>query len=285
MNEFFLKYFFEPGSAVRLGVSRALFYAICLTQYFYLQPADYVQLPHELWTPPFVLWFFSPPDPTVFWYACLALQVVLVLSTLGIFTRVSVLLAAPLMTYVFGVVCSYKWISFHYSPLILIAWVLAFSYCGDAFSLDARWRGEGVEADGEYTWPLRAAWLVLVTLMFTGGYHKLLGGWLWRPAETMEWIFLFKYYPQAAQKSLVLPGLVLTLTRWTWVLGFFGLATLFLEFAAPLALVHTWPKLQIILIGGLFFMQLSLAIMGTLASFPWLGAYAFWVPWDKLIRQ
>jgi hypothetical protein len=81
-----------------------------------------------------------------------------------------------------------------------------------------------------------------------------------------------------------MPDVVLAVSDQPWLLGFMSLAIL-CEVLIPLALVTRWPKLRFGLVGSLFLMQLGLAVfLKTLSSFPWLGAYFFFVPWDRLWR-
>jgi hypothetical protein len=187
-------------------------------------------------------------------------------------------LAAVGLTYAYGVVCSYGFVSFHHSPLVLIAWVLAFSRCGDALSIDARGREPAVPSP-EYCWPIRCACLVLVVLMFSAGYHKSLGGWWVQPAFNIEYFLRFKLYAHADEKGLVMGSWMAVPLAYPNLMALMGWGTVGLELLAPLAMLDRPVALRVVLIGGLFLMQATLAAMATLVSFPWLAAYVFWIPW------
>jgi hypothetical protein len=274
--------FWKPGSATRLGWSRYFFYAWCLVQTFIYRPWNYATLPEEFWQPPFLFRLFPAPTLGVAIGLTFLTTLFLLTSALGLFTRFSVAMAAPLLTLCWGMANSYGETTFHLSPLVLVAWVLAFSRCGDAVSLDAKFRGASPGEDlGEYEWPIVTSQLILVLHMFQAGLHKLQWGWLGNLGERMESILLYKYSPQAAAKDVILPDLVWSLAQSPTAMLVLGALTLIVEVGCPLALLPGGKWLRLFFVGGLFLMQLCLALWSTLATFPWLALYFFWVPWPS----
>lgn len=256
---------------------RAFFYAWCAFQVYVYAPWDYARMPPEFWRPPYVLWMCSAPTPQLALVVCQVLWVALAFCTVGLFTRLTTAVAALLLTYAFGVTNGYGAVGFHHSPLVLIAWVLALSRCGDAFSLDAL-RTATVPDSPAYRWPIRVCRVVLVVMMVSAGYHKTVGGWWADPALSIEYFIRAKAYVQAEKQGLIPSVALLALLSHRGLLMLMGWGTVTLELFSPLALPDRWPRLRAVFIGGLFGMQLTLAALATLASFPWLAAYVFWLP-------
>ena len=123
--------------------------------------------------------------------------------------------------------------------------------------------------------------------MVSAGLQKLvLGNWLIQPGSNMEQFLLFKAVIQAREKGIVLPQVVQDMTHYPMLLAVLGLMVMAAEVLSPLTLSKRWPALRWALIGTLFGLQLWLAVVAkTLASFPWLGAYFFFVPWDVVGRR
>ena len=212
------------------------------------------------------------------------LIVALGVCTVGLLTRVAAPLVALLGTHVFAVMNGYGYANFHIIPLVLISWPLALAPSGDALSLDALLgRGRKAMNPVDYHWPIRLAQITLPALMFTGGLQKIINAWFAHPVANMRSFLLYKYYPQAAEKGWTLPDLLLSVAEHEWILLPMALAMLICEFGSPLALPDGRPLVRVLLIGGLFLMQLNLAlVLKTLPSFPWLAVYVFWVPWEAV---
>lgn len=206
------------------------------------------------------------------------------LSMVGWRTRLSTTAVAVLGTYCLSWVNALGGVSFHAMPLVLISWILPFSRCGDSFSLDAR--GEEPADSPEYRWPIRVCWFPLLLPMASAGVHKVVGQWLSQPEEMIESFLRFKYYVHAKTKGLeVSPLVVEFLLPKRGLLKLLAYFTVILELGSPLALLDRPAFFRIFWVGGLFIMQLTLAyVFHTLETFPWMGAYVFWVPWEKVWR-
>lgn len=280
-----MSWLLQPGSARRLGVSRGLFYAWYAVQVVAYDPAAYARLPRELWQPVLLLRPFGQPSAIVADVAVIVLLVALAFAAVGLFTRLATSLVAVLGTVSVGWMACFGAVNFHFTPLVLISWILPFSACGAACSLDALRGGSPPPAeDPAFGWPIRLAWLALVLPMATAGYQKLIAGvWLEHPVEVMDWFLRHKYWAHGRIKHQVPPLWTLLPLGHPWVLGTMSVATLVLEFGAPFALFDRPWWLRASLIGGLFLLQLTLAVvLVTLPTFPWLAAYVFWVPWQNI---
>jgi HTTM domain len=272
---------FRAGSARRLGVSRALFYLCYCWQLWVLHPLDYVVVPQQFWSAVPLLDWLPQPAPGLaelvygltFLSGCLAI--------LGWRTKWTTACLAVLGTWVFSWINSLGGISFHTMPLVLISWILPFSSCGDAFSLDSRGR-ELVDDSPAYNWPIRVCWFPLLLPMASAGVHKVVGQWLTQPDEMIESFLRYKYYVHGSTKMLEISPVVLKLLPYRGLLKCAAYLTVALELGCPLALLDRPVFLRVFWVGGLFVMQLTLAYaLITLETFPWMGAYVFWVPWEK----
>lgn len=280
------RWMFRPVSPRRLGVARALFYFWYLVQLGYYDPVSWLSLPESLWQPVPILAFIVPFSQTSASAIEIALVAAACTSMLGFLTRASTAVAALLGTAVFGLTCCLGSADFHHYPLVLISWVLPFTGCGQAFSIDAWRRSLDQSESGMYRWPLRLCHLCLLLPMASAGVHKALGSWLTRPAETMEFFIRFKHVVHARLKY----DFPLEITSWPLeypeVLASAAYLTVFLELGCPLALFDKPAWMKKLWVSGLFVMQATLAICFlTLGSFPWLGAYFFWIPWERLWNE
>ena len=90
-----------------------------------------------------------------------------------------------------------------------------FSRCGDAWSIDALIRkGRGAnktqgpaEMSGEYTWPVRMIWAVIVMIYFVAGVSKVRhSGFEWINSDTMHNILIWHSYHMASADPLTAWG-------------------------------------------------------------------------------
>jgi len=274
----------RPGSARRLGVIRLLFYPWTLFQLRVYEPWSIAQLPDELWDPVWLLAVFPAPSQAVLVAMSALLVAASLCACIGWHARAATRIAFALLVAVFGVQSSYGQVNIHFQPMILLAGVLAFAPCGDAVSLDAR-RGARPRARdaADYHWPIRLGQFLFVGLMFTAGCQKLAGNWLFQPVHNIEYWLRYKLFIHAKAKGIEMPGILHFLVEQPWLVAVMVIPMV-CEVVSPLALVDRWPRLRFAIVGTLFAMQLALAlVLKTLPSFPWLVAYLFFVPWDRIL--
>jgi hypothetical protein len=201
-----------------------------------------------------------------------------ILAMVGWRTRLSTSAVALLGTYCLSWLNGLGGVVFHAMPLVLISWMLPFSSCGDAFSLDSK--GHDPPDSPEYTWPLRVCWFPLILPMASAGVHKVVGSWLARPDDMIESFLRFKFF---VHRPGEISSWVLELLPKRNLLKFLAYFTVILELGSPLALLDRPKFFRVFWIGGLFVMQFTLAyVLHTLETFPWMGAYVFWVPWERV---
>jgi hypothetical protein len=295
---------------VPLAVCRVLFFAWLLLR---IAPdaasADWASVDAAFWLPThlFVALQLEPASPAALRVADVAWTASLALACLGLWTRASTCAALLLGVYVLGLPQCFGKVDHWSGLLVLVLLVLALARCGDALSLDAwlarrdargRVRPGGPSEErsierssmraphggvgscsGEYRWPIQLVRLTMVLVFFAAGVAKLrFGGRAWFDPTNMAAILVQPHY--ALDRSL--PALGLTLAGMKGVCAFLAAATVAAETAAPLALVG--GTAAAVIVGTLFLMQLGNAVLlGVHASFPYLGCYAFWLPWQALV--
>lgn len=282
-------YFFERGSAYRLGVCRALFYSFYLLQCFLYDPFQYIEMPSEFWRPPHLISFLPPATEMSMNVAVWVLSISAIVAAFGFRSRVSSAIAALSGCYVFGVINAYGIVKFHFCPMQMIAFILPFAPTGERFSVDAWIRDRGVLRDiraGRFQWPVRLSQVVFIVLMFTAGIQKVTGNWLIQPASNMRDFLRYKYYVHGKYKGEPLPEFILTISEYWWLMLGLGTAMVIVEFTCPIALNVRWRKIRFFYIFSLFLMQAILAfVLNTLPAFPWLCVYFFFVPWEILLPE
>lgn len=284
-------FWFEPDTADNLGLCRILFFGSLFLFYWHKDFTGWSAVSTAFWYP---VWLFRVPHlPVLSTPVVVFLQstwkLALALSCMGLFTRFSTAAAFVLGAYLLGLAQSFGKITHYDAILVFVFLIMAISRCGDSWSLDrlidtARrgtdTSGNPTALSGEYTWPVRAAWVMLALVFFAAGVAKLRHtglGWVTHGSLAI-WLVRGQYY-QSDAAPLVSWGLYLAQHRWL----VFGLAasSLILETGYPLALFSR--RARWIFVPGVILMQLSIrALMG-----PTFGQMmlcnVFWVPWDRVV--
>jgi len=209
-------------------------------------------------------------------------------SCLGIFTRTSTVSSFVLGIYLLGLPHNFGKIN-HSDALVVIALgIMAVSRCGDACSLDrllcrVRQRGgssaEQPRASGEYTWPVRAVWVMLALIFFAAGVSKL-------RHSGLEWIFsdnLANLLISANDTHTVLISLGPYATQYSWLPQMVAAGTVALELSYPLALFSR--RARWIIVPGMFFMQVGIRIFMGVIFYQFLICNLFWIPWDRVSKR
>lgn len=229
--------------------------------------------------PPYAI----PPE----WVARMleALRWVCWTGMLGLFSRVSALAAALLVTFGWGSIQWYGKVD-HHHHLVWFALLLAASRCGDALSLDSlimTWRraGRGLTAPPPpgraYGTPLALAMLLLGVAYFFPGFWKL-----WRSG--LDWAFsdgpLYTLYGK--WRMLGEAGLS-TVDQHPLLLQFGSLGVLLLELSFWGLMILPVTR-YLGAAAGLSF-HLSGQITGRYGFESLMGCYVLFVPWGRLFRR
>jgi len=176
---------------------------------------------HESWHMPYFEWL-ALPSP--FWFARLeeALLVLSVLLTLGLFTRIVAPLTAGLLSYLFLLS---QWNHHHHILVfVVVLWILAFSPCGQFYSLDAVVHDPKRQNRKHSILPLRFIQIFVTSVYLFAFLWKFQSGWL--TGSVME-----SYDAAGSLRGPFAPGVVAAL-------GYQGLSlsTLIIEGLLPVAL-------------------------------------------------
>jgi predicted DCC family thiol-disulfide oxidoreductase YuxK len=219
-----------------------------------------------------------------------AWKVLLVLSALGAFTRVSTAGAFVLGTYLLGIPESFGKI--HHADAILV-WamaVLALSRCGDGCSVDALVRAARrperplARPSGEYTWPIRMMWLVMSVIFFCAGVSKLRhSGLRWVTSDALATYFVHASYGLGAGVEAPPTGWALRLAQHPAICRAMAATSLLFELAMPLALFSR--RARRVVVPGILAVQIGIAVLMGPDFLRFGFCYVFWVPWAALGRR
>jgi hypothetical protein len=238
------RYFFEPTSALNLGLLRVMIFwkLVEATRDDYV--ASYAAMPASMRRLPYG-WQWSsdllPFDPAIASGAETACLVASWLAVLGVFSRASAFVAALLSVYVLGLPNFFLKINHGYHAIVLMALILGVSACGDAFSVDRLWkrfRGHRPpELGRQYTIPVRLCWLILGTVYLFPGLWKLWqSGDLWLNGTKLKaelftkWVQLEDFEP------------LYRIDEVPWLLAVLGAATILFEIAFIFALFNRYTR-------------------------------------------
>jgi predicted DCC family thiol-disulfide oxidoreductase YuxK len=177
--------------------------------------------------------------------------------------------------------------TYHFDAAILFAFgVLAFSRCGDAWSIDALRRvarrpdrSHIVPWSGEYTWPIRIMWVTISLIFCAAGVAKLwTSGIEWVTSDQMAFLLQRVQYhisdadPVTNWGSYIAPV--------PWMARAVAATTIIVETLYPLALFRT-PLRPVIVLAGIGLVVGIRLLMGpTFEHF--LLVNGFWMPWDRM---
>ena len=270
-----------------LGVCRLLFFGLLFAYYLPVEQAGWGSVPASFRNP---IWLFERLHLPILNEQRLTLlsilwKVSLLLSCVGLFSRVSTTVAFLLGFYLIGIPYNFGKTDHMTAIVVWTLGILALSRCGDAWSIDARLRRRGSAAlrpppSGEYRWPVRAVWVTMATVFFAAGMAKVIqGGPAWVFSEHMEISLVQRHYDINGVPSV---RWGLWVAQHPWAARSMAAGSMLLELAAPLALFSR--RLRRVLPWLLLLMQLGIAVLMDVWFTRFMFVYLFWVPWDKLLR-
>jgi hypothetical protein len=282
-------WWFAPSSPLDLGVGRAVFFGILACLYL---PADFrgwADVAPVFWQP---TWSFAVLRLPVLTAAELGVvqalwKLALVGACLGLATRASIVAALVLGFYLLGLPHCFGKIHHYDAFLIFVFAILAVARSGDAFALDRvlwrRRRGDApapVPPSGEYTWPIRAIWVVLALVFFSAGVSKLrTSGLAWVVSDSMA-IFLVQHQYHVGN-AIPLTALGLVLARQAWLCRCLAAATLVCEVGYPVALVSR--PVRALVLPGTLLMQVGIRVLLGPTFLDMMACNVFWVPWGRVL--
>jgi predicted DCC family thiol-disulfide oxidoreductase YuxK len=219
--------------------------------------------------------------------ASAAWKLLLLTSAAGLFTRFSTAGAFVLGTYLMGIPHSFGKIHHDNGVLVFAMGILAFSRCGDGWSVDSLARAArrplaaSPAPNGEFTWPIRMMWLVMSLVFFGAGVSKLRhSGLEWITSNTLQSILLLSNDPLAHPAAVPPTDWGLWLAGVPWLCMAVGAASLALELFFPLALFSRLARR--IVVPGVLAVQIGISLIMGPDFLRFLVCYLFWVPWKRM---
>ena len=287
MKDSWLAYWFEPRHPTDLGVSRLLFFGFLFIVYVREDFSEWGSVSGVFWMPIWVFERFGLPAFNTeglavlqFWW-----KVALAMSAVGLWTRLS--MAASFMAGAYLLALPHNFgHTYHFDALLVfVMGVLAVSRAGDAWSIDAlvaAYRSPHTDrpaTSGEFTWPIRAVWVLMALVFLGAGLSKLRhAGIAWVLSDTMRTTLVKAHYSLSDADPLVSWGLVLA--GWWWAPRVIAALSLTTELFFPLALVSTRARAVLVPAAAGMLISIRMLMGPTFGGF--LIANVFWVPWRAI---
>jgi len=279
-----MRFWFEPVEPINLGLCRVLCFGAFFLLYLDYDVTSWSEVSDSMWQP---VWIFQVLHLPVLSSALLVVlqsvwKISLALSCIGLFTRVSTASSFILGLYLLGLPHNFGKVNHSDALIVFIFGFMALSRCGDSCSIDrliwkARQRNDTSrqrpQVSGEYTWPVRAVWVMFALIFFGAGLSKL-------RQSGLEWIFsdnmaILLLRAQFEGKSAV--PWVFFLAQHQWLTQLMAAATVAIEVCYPLALFSR--RARWILVPGAFSMQTGISLVMGITFSTFLIMNLFWVRW------
>jgi predicted DCC family thiol-disulfide oxidoreductase YuxK len=283
------QFWFEPSESTNVSLCRLLFFGIFVTHYLGRDTSAWADVPDIFWMPIPLFKFLHLPVLSSNLLAILdyTWKGALTLSCFGLLTRPSTVISFILGVYLLGLPQNFGKTHHVETLVVLIMGIMAFSRCGDGWSIDRLirlWRRQDstqqmrATLSGEYTWPIRLIWALFVLVFFGAGISKIRhSGLEWVLSDNMKYLLIRHHY---SHEPLTSWGLYLA--EYSWLCQLLAAATLVLEIGSPLALFS--HRLRSLIVPGLFFMQVGIWILMGVLFLEYLFCFLFWIPWNRLLR-
>jgi hypothetical protein len=293
LRERWIRFFFKPVEPRNLGLCRVLFFGAFFLFYLPQDFSAWAYVGDSFYYPIVLFEILSLP---VLPSALLVIiqgvwKVSLALSCFGLFTRVSTMSSVFLGIYLLGLGNNFGKQYQNETLVIISIGILALSRCGDAYSIDRlirRWRHrsylteERPQISGEYTWPVRAIWVMFALIFFASGVSKLRhSGLEWIFSDNMAIAFITAQYHVSNVDPLTSWGLYLA--QHAWLLHLVAAGTIVLEVSYPLALFSS--KARWVIVPSVFFMLVGVRLLLGPTFDQYLICHLFWVPWERVSRH
>ena len=269
-----------------LGIFRVV-YALVVLVFATPNPAAaarYGEFPDSIFYPPLgpMILFSSFPDPVFFKIVTFILIFAGILVLFGLYTKGATLTVAGCLLILDGFAYSFGKIN-HFSPLIVLPLVMAFSGWGRTYSLDSlRTPNEpttdpGKVNDGNWNVVLMA--FLLGIMMFTAGLSKAGGGWLSFSSQAILNVTIRMNFGWGGPGGILGPYMAGSINSGLFWEALDYAAVLF-ELGFILACFYR-TSLRVFCIVALVF-HLTIYLLLGISFHRFLIVYALFVPWDRL---
>jgi hypothetical protein len=279
-----MRFWFEPAEPLNLGVCRALFFGAFFLLYLGTDWSAWGDVSTTFWMP---ISFFKALSLSALSADSLAViegiwKVSLALSSLGFLTRTNTIVSFVFGAYLVGLPHNFGTLHHYNGLVVVVLGIMAASRCGDGFSIDrllrARRGAPPAQPSGNYTWPVRAVWLMFALVFFAAGMSKLKhAGLEWVFSENMAVILMRAQYVHI---PLVSWGTYLA--QYELLPRLMAASTVALEISYPLALFSR--RARWVIVPAVFVMLVTIRLLMGPPFYPFLICHLFWVPWDRVGR-
>ena len=293
LRERWMRFWFEPVEPLNLGICRVLFFGAFFLFYLPQDFSAWAEISDSFWMP--ILLFKILHLPVLSSGLLVVFQniwkVSLALSCLGLFTRASTVSSFVLGVYLLGLPHNFGETHHSDALVIIVLGIMALSRCGDGCSIDRLiWRsrrGNNLSvrrprSSGEYTWPVRAVWLMFALIFFAAGVSKLRhSGLEWVFSDNMAIMLTQRHYHIGSHDPLVSWGL--DLAQHGWLTRLLAAATVAFEVCYTLALLSS--RARWVIVPVVFSMQFVIRMIMGPSFYQFMICNLFWVPWDRVSRR
>ena len=273
-----------PSSAFALGIARSIVHGVFLVSILSTSFTALGSLPATILRPTgvmkFLPWSFYDQlqTPSGMLYLQVAMVASLLLSTAGFLTIVSTKTSLLLVLFYQGVLRSFGHFNHDEMLAVYCLVVLAFTPCGDAFSIDYRLRKTRMErASFAYAYPILLMQLLVAWTYFSSAIIKLrVAGWKYLSEDNLPALAIFHSLDNLHDTSFRLAFRLPELKAYLpFAVGFI----LLWELLFPLAIF--WRRLRWWILGvGIAFHISTLFVMNIF--FPHhLAMYLVFINWDR----
>jgi hypothetical protein len=276
-----------PSSAFALGVARSIVHGTFLISAFLTSFSALGSLPATILRPTgvmrFLPWSFYDHllTPSAMVYLKTAMIVSLLFSTAGVLTVVSTKTSLLLVLFYQGLLRSFGHFNHDEMLAVYCLVVLAFTPCGDAFSVDRRLARSRKERPAfAYAYPILLMQLLIAWTYFSSALIKLrVAGWKYLSADNLPALAIFHSLDNLHDTSF---RLAFRLPEFRSYLPFAVGFVLLWELAFPLAIF--WRRLRWWILGAGIAFHISTLLLMNIFFPHHLAMYLIFVNWDRFTR-
>jgi len=284
------RFWFEPGPAAALGICRVLFFGSLLLWQLRHDFSPWGAYSSVFWMPIWLFDTFSVPLLPASTIAAVQMiwKAALFFAAIGLFTRVAMVVAFVLGTYLMGLPHNFGQTQHFDTLVVFICGALAVSRAADAWSVDA-WRAARRHPsawprpdDGEYTWPIRFVWVAMSMIFCAAGISKLRhSGLEWIFSDNLALLLQRQQYHISDGEPWTNWGI--WVAAHPWIARGMAASSVAIETLFPLSLFSRHAR-RILVPAGLLFLVGIRALMGpTFEQF--MLCYVFWIPWRTVLSR
>lgn len=284
------QFWFKPVTPANLGLCRLIFFGTLFLFYFAYDFSVWSEVSSAFWMPGdlFKYGHLSVGSQNVLIIVQWVWKIALLLSCIGLFTRISTVTALIFGTYLIGLAHNFGKVQHDDAIIAISIGVMALSRCGDSFSVDTlirkarRGKSETVARSGEYKWPVQLICVLFALAFFSAGISKLRhGGMDWVSSDSLAILLVRHHYHVSDADPLVSWGL--NLAQYPVLYKTLALLTVAGELAYPLALFSS--RARWILVPLMLSIQVGIRVVMGPSFNQFMICNLFWVPWDRVFDK